>query len=119
MGVTDIETWEGADADILLVSDYLLDLYRPKVAWEVKGYKYLAYMTNIFKLKNDLFDEQKTIEDDFNLIKERIGAPNNYLDEEIAGSLLRVLLCDIWRVFSAWYIQKLTRDFPQSILQSS
>ena len=99
MRVTDIKTGEGTDADVLLVSDYLLDLYRPKAAWEAKGYKYLAYMTNIFKLKNDLFDEQKTIEDDFNLIKERIGDPNNYLDEEISGSLLCVLLCDIWRVY--------------------
>ena len=112
MGVTDIETWEGADADILLVSDYLLDLYRPKVAWEVKGYKYLAYMTNIFKLKNDLFDEQKIIEEDFNLIKERIGAPNNYLDEEIAGSLLRVLLCDIWRVFFRMVYTEADKGLP-------
>ena len=83
MPITRIEYSKDADADILLVSDYLLDLYRPKVAWETKGYKYLSYMSNVFWLKNDLFDEQKIIEDDFNLIQERIGDPNNYLDEEI------------------------------------
>lgn len=99
MQVSDIELREGADADILLVSDYLLDLYRPKVPWETKGYKYVSYMSNVFQLKSDLFDEQKIIEDDFNLIQERIGDPNNYLDEEVSGSLLRLLLCDIWRVY--------------------
>jgi len=97
--ITQIEFLGDADADILLVSDYLLELYRPKVPWEVKGYKYLSNMSYVFRLKNDLFDEQKTLTNDLNQIRERLGIFPGYLDEEIIGSLLRVFLCDVWRVF--------------------
>ena len=39
MPVTEIRFHSEADADILLVSDYLMNTYRPKVSWEPKCYK--------------------------------------------------------------------------------
>lgn len=115
MPVTDIQYLSDVDADYLLVSDYLMDLYRPKVPWEAKGYKYVSYMSHVFSLKDDLFDEQKTIENDLNQIKERIGDPN-YLNEEITGSLLRVFLCDIWRVFFRKVYTHADRGLPSKYL---
>jgi AraC-like DNA-binding protein len=114
MPFTEIEYWENTDADILLVSDYLMDLYRPKVAWEAKGYKYVSYMSHVFSLKDDLFDEQKTLENDLNQIKERLGNSPSYLDEEIIGSLLRVFLCDIWRVFFRKVYTHADRGLPSA-----
>lgn len=112
MPVTDINYLGDADADVLFVSDYFLDLYRPNAPWEVKGYKYLSYMSFVFSLKNEFFDEQKTIENDFNLIKERIGNSGNYLEEEIVGSLLRIFLCDFWRVYFRKVYTEADRGLP-------
>lgn len=100
MPVTEIKYLGDVAAEALLVSDYMMDLYRPKVPWEAKGYKYLSYMSHVLTLKNEIFEEQKTLENDLDQIRERLGDSPGYLDEEITGSLLRLFLCDVWRVFS-------------------
>ena len=32
---------EDVDAEVFLVSDYFLDLYKPETAWDIPGFKYL------------------------------------------------------------------------------
>ena len=107
MPVTEIWFHSEADADILLVSDFLMNEYRPIVPWEPKCYKYLSYMSHDLILKDALFDEKRIPEKDLDQIKDHLGDPYNYLDEEITGSLLRVFLCDFWRVF---FLQR-SKDF--------
>ena len=116
MPVTEIRFHSEADADILLVSDFLMNEYRPKVPWEPKCYKYLSYMSHVLTLKDDLFDEKRTLEKDLDQIKEHLGDPNNYLDEEITGALLRVFLCDFWRVFFRKIYNHDDRGLPSKYL---
>ena len=116
MPVTEIRFHSEADADILLVSDFLMNEYRPKVPWEPKCYKYLSYMSHVLILKDDYFDEKRTLEKDLDQIKEHLGNPNNYLDEEITGALLRVFLCDFWRVFFRMVYNHDDRGLPSKYL---
>ena len=87
MPVTEIWFHSEADADILLVSDLLMNEYRPIVPWEPKCYKYLSYMSHILTLKDDLFDEKRTLEKDLDQIKGHIAA----LSGDVASSLMGFL----------------------------
>ena len=77
MPVTEIRFHSEADADILLVSDFLMNTYRPKVPWEPKCYKYLSYMSHVLTLKDDLFNEKRTLEKDLDQIKGHIAKSSN------------------------------------------
>lgn len=116
MPVTEIWFDGEADADILLVSDFLMNEYRPIVPWEPKCYKYLSYMSHVLNLEDALFDEKRVLEKDLDQIKEHLGDPYNYLDEEITGSLLRVFLCDFWRVFFRMIYNRDDRGLPSKYL---
>ena len=71
------------DADVLLVSDYFLDLYSI-IRGTVKS----------------LAREKTILEDDFKNILRHSYTFQGYLGEQIAGTLLRVFLYDIWTYFS-------------------
>lgn len=87
----------GTDADVLLVSDYFLDLYKPETPWDIPGCNYLKTHP-VLPLVEDDFDEQSHIGSDFNQLKERIEYRQLFFDKEVIGNLLRVTLYDIWCV---------------------
>jgi AraC-like DNA-binding protein len=51
----------------------------------------------VFHLKQN---ELEIISTDFKQFRQRIQAPNNLFKEEIVGSLLRILLYDMWNIYS-------------------
>ncbi len=87
------------DADVLLVSDYFLDLYRPKQVSDARGYVYLTNNPIIRGTVKSLAREKTIIENDFINILRHSYTFQEYLGEQIAGTLLRVLLYDIWTYF--------------------
>ena len=88
------------DADVLLVSDYFLDLYRPKQVSDAQGYVYLTNNPIIRGTVKSLAREKTILEDDFKNILRHSYTFQGYLGEQIAGTLLRVFLYDIWTYFS-------------------
>ena len=88
------------DADVLLVSDYFLDLYRPNQVSDARGYEYQT-INPILRSSLTLLARERTIlEDDFKNILRHSYTFQGYLGEQIAGTLLRVLLYDLWTFFS-------------------
>ena len=91
----DISFREGTDADVLLVSDYFLNLYKPETPWDVPGCNYLKTHPALHLVEDD-HNEQSHIGSDFNQLKERIEYGQLIFEEEVIGNLLRVTLYDIW-----------------------
>ena len=94
-----IDYSDQTDADVLLVSDYFLDLYRPKQVSDAQGYVYLTNNPIIRGTVKSLAREKTIIENDFINILRHSYTFQEYLGEQIAGTLLRVLLYDIWTYF--------------------
>ena len=88
---------EDVDADVLLVSDYFLDLYKPETPWDVPGSNYLKTHP-VLRLVEDDFDEQEHIGSYFRQIKVRTDNPTLIFEEEVFGNLLRGILYDIWTI---------------------
>ena len=99
------------DADVVLVSDYFLDLYRPETVWDLRGNEYLG--ESPVMLMRDFFpDEWDCLEKDFYQIKEHIYTLQTYQGEDIVGSLLRVLIYDIWMVIAQLSLRDETDELP-------
>ena len=88
---------EGTDADVLLVSDYFLNLYKPETPWDIPGSNYLKTHP-VLHLEEHDYDEQEHIGSYFRQIKVRTDNPPLVLEEEVFGNLLRGILYDIWTI---------------------
>ncbi len=95
-----IDYSDQTDADVLLVSDYFLDLYRPNQVSDARGYEYQTINPILRSTLTLLARERTILEDDFKNILRHSYTFQGYLGEQIAGTLLRVLLYDLWTVFS-------------------
>ena len=95
-----IDYSDQTDADVLLVSDYFLDLYRPNQVSDARGYEYQTINPILRSTLTLLARERTILEDDFKNILRHSYTFQEYLGEQIAGTLLRVLLYDIWTYFS-------------------
>lgn len=94
-----IDYSDQTDADVLLISDYFLDLYRPNQVSDARGYEYQT-INPILRSSLTLLARERTIlEDDFKNILRHSYTFQGYLGEQIAGTLLRVFLYDIWTYF--------------------
>ena len=93
----DVSFKEGTDADVLLVSDYFLNLNKPETPWDVPGSNYLKTHP-VLPLVEDDFDEQEHIGSYFRQIKVRTENPPLIFEEEVLGNLLRGILYDIWTI---------------------
>jgi AraC-like DNA-binding protein len=87
------------DADVLLVSDYFLDLYRPQQVSDARGYEYRTNNPILYSRMTPLARERTILENDFKNILRHSYTFQGYLGEQIAGTLLRVFLYDIWTYF--------------------
>ena len=94
-----IDYSDQTDADVLLVSDYFLDLYRPNQVLDARGYEYQTINPILYSTRSSLAREKTILEDDFKNILRHSYTFQGYLGEQIAGTLLRVLLYDIWTYF--------------------
>lgn len=90
-----------SDVDVLLVSDYFLDLYRPETEWDTIGMEYLEKNPVLRLGIEPSLKIAETLKCDFEQLRLHIEVFNEYLGEESTGSQLRVLLYDIWRA-SIW-----------------
>ena len=95
-----IDYSDQTDADVLLVSDYFLDLYRPNQVSDAQGYEYQTINPILRSTLTLLARERTILEDDFKNILRHSYTFQGYLGEQIAGTLLRVLLYDLWTFFS-------------------
>lgn len=95
-----IEYSDQTDADVLLVSDYFLDLYRPNQVSDARGYEYQTINPILYSTRSSLAREKTILEDDFKNILRHSYTFQGYLGEQIAGTLLRVFLYDLWTYFS-------------------
>ena len=102
---------EQMDADVVLVSDYFLDLYKPETVWDVPGTEYFTECP-VMLLKDIFPFEWSCLENDFRQIRDRIDILEAYQGEDIIGSLLRVLINDIWMVIARMSISDLTDRLP-------
>ena len=92
----DITYSEDFDAEYLMVSSPFLMQYNPEQVWATKGYMYIK-ANPVFHLEADEWD---VIETDFLQFRQRIGAHKQLFSEEIIGSLVRILLYDMWNIYS-------------------
>ena len=95
-----IDYSDQTDADVLLVSDYFLDLYRPNQVSDARGYEYQTINPILYSTRSSLAREKTILEDDFKNILRHSYTFQGYLGEQIAGTLLRVFLYDLWTYFS-------------------
>ena len=95
-----IDYSDQTDADVLLVSDYFLDLYRPNQVSDARGYEYQTINPILYSTRSSLAREITILEDDFKNILRHSYTFQGYLGEQIAGTLLRVFLYDLWTYFS-------------------
>lgn len=93
---TDISCSEDFDAELLMISNPFLGRHNPEMVWATKGYMYIKEHP-VFRLDPD---ELELISTDFKQFRQRIRAPRNLFGEEIVGSLLRILLYDMWNIYS-------------------
>ena len=84
------------DAEYLMVSSPFLLQYNPEQVWATKGYMYIK-ANPVFHLEEDEWD---VIETDFLQFRQRISATRQLFTEEIVGSLVRILLYDMWNIYS-------------------
>ena len=102
---------EEADADVFLVSDYFLDLYKPETAWDIPGFKYLKEHP-VLHLEEDDFEEREHVGSIFRQIGYRLEYPQIVFEEEIMGNLLRVILYDIWCIVDRTVLVTDNSDLP-------
>jgi AraC-like DNA-binding protein len=93
---TDISCSEDFDADLLMISNPFLGRHNPELVWATKGYIYIKEHP-VFSLDPD---ELELISTDFKQFHQRIRAPRTLFVEEIVGSLLGILLYDMWNIYS-------------------
>ena len=92
----DISYSDDFDAEYLMVSSPFLLQYNPEQVWATKGYMYIK-SNPVFHLEED---EWNVIETDFLQFRQRIGAQKQLFTDEIVGSLVRILLYDMWNIYS-------------------
>lgn len=92
----DILYSEDFDADLLMISNPFLGRHNPEMIWATKGYMYIKEHP-VFRLDPD---ELEMIGTDFKQFFQRIRAPRTLFGEEIVGSLLAILLYDMWNIYS-------------------
>ena len=93
---TEISYSEDFDADLLMISNPFLSRHNPEMIWATKGYIYIKEHP-VFRLDPD---ELEMIGTDFKQFFQRIRAPRTLFGEEIVGSLLAILLYDMWNIYS-------------------
>ena len=93
---TDISYSDDFDADLLMISNPFLGRHNPEMIWATKGYMYIKEHP-VFHLDPD---ELEIIKTDFKQFFQRIRAPRSLFGEEIVGSLLTILLYDMWNIYS-------------------
>ncbi len=93
---TDISCSEDFDADLLMVSNPFLGRHNPEMVWATKGYMYIKEHP-VFRLDPDELEIMGT---DFKQFYQRIRSSRTLFGEEIVGSLLGILLYDIWNIYS-------------------
>lgn len=93
---SDIFCSEDFDADLLMISNPFLGRHNPEIVWATKGYMYIKEHP-VFHLDPDELD---IIGTDFKQFCQRIRAPKTLFGEEIIGELLRILLYDMWNIYS-------------------
>ena len=84
------------DAEYLMISSPFLTQYNPEQVWATKGYMYIK-ANPVFHLEED---ERNVIETDFVQFRQRIGSSRQLFTDEIVGSLVRILLYDMWNIYS-------------------
>ena len=94
-GFSDISYSEDFDADLLMISNPFLGRHNPEMIWATKGYMYIKEHP-VFHLDPD---ELEIIGTDFKQFFQRIRAPRTLFGEEIVGSLLAILLYDMWNIY--------------------
>ena len=95
-GFDDITYSDDFDAEYLMVSSPFLMQYNPEQVWATKGYMYIK-ANPVFHLEPS---EREVIETDFIQFRQRIGVGRGLFTDEIIGSLLRILLYDMWNIYS-------------------
>ena len=96
-GFSDFSYSKDFDADILLISTTLVSKLNPEKTWASIGYQYLK--TNPV-LHLDL-EEMAVLMTDFQQLRNRrIGVPIQFFGEEVADEMLKVLVYDIWNIYS-------------------
>ena len=106
-----IDYQDELNADVVLVSDYFLDLYKPETVWDLSGTDYFRECP-VMLLKEIFPFEWSCLENDFHQIRDRIDTLEAYQGEDIIGSLLRVLIYDIWMVIARLSISDETDRLP-------
>ena len=106
-----IDYQDELNADVVLVSDYFLDLYKPETVWDLSGTDYFRECP-VMLLKEIFPFEWSCLENDFHQIRDRIDTLEAYQGEDIMGSLLRVLINDIWMVIARLSISDETDKLP-------
>ncbi|MBR0111221.1 MAG: AraC family transcriptional regulator [Bacteroidales bacterium] len=92
----DISYSDDFDATLLMISNPFLRRHNPEMIWATKGYMYIKEHP-VFRLDRD---ELEIIETDFRQFYQRIRTPGSLFGEEIVGSLLAILLYDMWNIYS-------------------
>ena len=93
---TDIRYSEDFDADFLMVSHNFLGRFNPEMVWATRGYVYIKAHP-VFHLEDD---EWALIETDFLQFWQRIGSERFLFKDEKVGELVRLLLFDMWDIYS-------------------
>lgn len=93
---SDIICSEDFDADLLMISNPFLVRHNPEMVWATKGYMYIKEHP-VFHLDSD---ELEIVGTDFKQFLQRINAPKTLFGEEIVGSMLKILLYDMWNIYS-------------------
>ena len=107
----DIYYPEQLDAYVVLVSDSFLDLYRPETVWDSPGNAYFRKYPVLYMGKS-FPHEWACLENDFQHIGRHFYTLQAYQGEDIVGSLLRILLYDIWMVISRMCLNDITDNLP-------
>lgn len=92
----DIRYSEDFNADMLMISGAFLTIYNPEQVWATKGYMYIK-ANPVFHLESD---EWEMIETDFLQFWQRIGSDRHLFHEEKIGTMLTMLLYDMWDIYS-------------------
>ena len=87
---------EDFDGEMLMISNPFLGRHNPEMVWATKGYMYIK-ANPVFHLDPD---ELEIVETDFKQFRQRIRAPKTLFGEEIVGEMLKVLLYDMWNIYS-------------------
>lgn len=84
------------NADLLLISNSFLGRYNPEQVWATRGYMFIK-ANPVFHLEGEEID---IIGSDFRQFRLRIGSSRPLFHDEKVGELLRLLLYDMWDIYS-------------------